>query len=618
MSESESERQPERFFPPIEAGCSQMDRKSESSARANHATRGRVEGMEPQTSVVPDASQLDTKSRPTSVETIRRKGGVMVAHPQYEQADGKVMTVPSTPSATSPLPSPALSLPTGVVPPEASESKAMPCHQSFYIDHTSSDEEPDPESPVLIATSVNFLVPTTRPNLISITPSPFQTSYFDSRSIPRNEVATPISIRRSTKSIRIHGSVKNYSRPRVEKKHKRKTSSLSSTQSFYSTHDMPTSPSTCSQYSMTPSAHSSAMEDPDYAPEVPQKDPTSGQLDRSATIRVRAKRNRKALVHDRTPSHAGDYESFGGYPEQIATGYPEVGTWSRRVVPEGRHVYSRQSDVPPVPPLTPTSIPVASSPSWAGTPTTESTSISPTMHYRDHYQTGTTSDRRRGDDNFPPSHSSHTSVSDVVRVKSLRRRKHIYTSERPNSLRSLPVDTRGNGGADSPCSSSSVNNYSPAYQSFHTPSRKSLPFPYQHIYKPIPALASSSTSSFSDRPASIRSMQINHNNSVTSLAHTNANTSTSNLSIYSSYTESEDPTDTGSRYLPSDTQRITRKKSMKFLRDNGETMVGRVMGKGFMNFNLGSWKKKNPVEASSHRNGSIASTMTSYEQSVVN
>lgn len=598
-----------RLLPPIiDATVAEMGPCNAEKPLQNSFYDAFLEGedTEPQTLTIPDPSNDGKGSRPISVDTIKRNGSPANVSPRAWEKVDEATNAPSTPSTTSPLPSPVLLLPTVFVPPEATESEVMSYHQSFYNDQVSSDDEPDPESPVLIATSVNFLVPTTRPNLISITTSPFH-----SRSCDRDATdGASSSTRRSAKNAR-SSSVKNYSRPRVEKKHRRKASSMSSAHSNYSSHDLS---STSSQYSAMPPASISNTGECFFTPVPPPISPDR-HLDRSATIKgARSKRNRHTFVHDRGPNPTRENKELDFSQHRMTIGYPDVGTWSRNVNMDEKHIYSvttPQSDVPPVPPLTPTSIPIPSTPSQAGTPTMETVSISPEFHRQDLYHARTTPEGSTGTDHstqYP--YSTRDAGPDVVRVKSLRRHKRLYTSDRPQSLRSLRMgNSSHNGEYPSP-----IKTQSPTHQIPNNPTRKSLSFPYQHIYQPIPALASSPM----DRPSSIRSMSINNNQSVTSLTHTN---STSNLSMYSfSYADSEYSGETNVDRSPanasSNKQRISRKKSMKALRETRETMVGRVKGKNFMNFGFGSWGRKN--SAGSNNGGSGMTTpITPYEEGMV-
>ncbi|KAK2763136.1 hypothetical protein FQN54_009772 [Arachnomyces sp. PD_36] len=589
-----------RLLSPIDMNATEMGPCNTQEPLKNDFYGASLSGVEdtgPQFLPAPGPTHEDKGSRPMSVDTVKRNRSSSNTPPRAWKNVDQAATIPSTPSTTSPLPSPALVLPTFFVPPEATESEAMSYHQSFLNDQTSSDEEPESESSILIATSVNLLVPATRPSLIFITPPPFYRSRSYDRDVADEDF---VSSRRSTRNS--HGSRKNHSRPRVEKRHRRKDSSLSPAHSNYSNHDLSIS-SSSSQYSVTPSASIAPAADEEYfTPDPPSKSPGRRKLDRSATIKgARSKRNRHTFVHGPYPSQSEVSNGVDLSQDGMAINYPDVGQWSRDVNTGETHMYSTkdsQSEVPPVPPLTPTSSRNLSSPSWAGTPTTERLPDSPVFQGQEFYHARTTSDRSTATDNSMQStYSTSEAAPDVVRVKSLRRRKRVYTSERPQSLRSLGMGYDGGNCPPSP--------QNPTLPARNNPSRKSLAFPYQHIYQPIPVL-NSSPASPSGRPSSIRSMGINHNASLTSLTHTN---STSNLSMYSlSYADSEDSE-------PSQSKRISRKKSMKALRDTRDTIVYRVANKNFKNFGLGSWKRKSGTGSNS--NSGMTTPIASYDEGMV-
>lgn len=568
------------------------------------------EDTEYQTSLAPSQSDRDNGSRPISVETVKRNSSPAEGSPRGWEQVNETVTTPSTPSTTSPLPSPAIAFPTAFVPSEATEFEAMAYHQSFLNDPTSSDDEPESESPILIATPVNLSVPPTRPNLISITPP------FRSRSYRKDATGGgSVSTQSSTRNVR-SGSVNNYSHPRVEKKHRRKTSSLSSLSSSYSSHDL-SIPSKSFQRSI---AASSWFETTTTEGKVALKpslmSPDRVQIDRNATIKARTKRHRNTFVHGGSPVQTEGNEDMDFFHKRVSVSYPDVGTWSRNVNADEKHIYSSmtpQSDIPPVPPLTPSSIPVLSSPSRAGTPTAEKASISPRFYRQDNPHPETTPERNTtADSNIQSPHSNCDAGSGFVPAKSLRRQKLIYTKDRPQSVRSLRM---GNGD-ENPYPPSSINTHSPTHPILNNPSRKSLPFPYQHIYHQIPGLASPPASPL-DRPPSTHSMSISHDKGLSNLAHTH---STSNLSMYSlSYADSEKSGDYNNsaespRTRPANHPKITRKKSMKYLRETKESMVGRVMGKNMMNFGLGSWKRKNSA-GSSH--SGMSTPTTPHEENMV-
>jgi hypothetical protein len=574
------------------------------------------EYTESQTLPAQDLLHQNKGVRPLSVDTIKKNGSPSASSRAWEKVEA--VTTPSTPGAASPLQPSAVLLETVLVPPEATESEAMSYHQSFFNDQASSDDELDPESPILIATSVNLLVPATKPNLISIKPSPFNSRSYGLDTTKKASVLTW----QSTKNTRID-DVNSHPSLKMEKKQRREASSFSSAHSNYSTRNLSIS-STSSDYSTTPSGSVSLT--PGEARLEPDTSFTSldrKRLDRSATIRgARSKRNRHTFVHNRSPGESEEKRSTDASQEQMTISYPDVGTWSRNVNADEKHIYSTvtsQSEIPPVPPLTPTSIPIPSTPSRTGTPT-EAVLVSPTFNRRDFYHARTTSERSTGTENSIQSLPSVPDASpDIVREKSLRRHKRIYTTNRPQSLRSLRMENCSYN-SDMAYPSPSTNKRGAAHQIPNSPSRKSLSFPYQHLSHPNPGFASSpySPSSRANRPSSIRSMNINHTQSIADLPPT---PSTSNLSMYSfSYADSDDSGDNNgelARGHHSSSKRVARKKSMKSLREAGET-VGRAMGKNFMTFGLGSWKKKNSSESNdSISNSNMATPINPYGESMV-
>ena len=118
-------------------------------------------------------SETDNSSRPQSVNTIKH-GSTSALQPKasyqnddcYEEDDE--MTAPSTPSTTPPSPSPLL-LPQPIFfPSEASDSVRVSIYQSGYCDPLSSEDALDMEGEVMEAKQVMYMIPPTRPNLISI------------------------------------------------------------------------------------------------------------------------------------------------------------------------------------------------------------------------------------------------------------------------------------------------------------------------------------------------------------------------------------------------------------------------------------------------------------------
>ncbi|KAJ9316603.1 hypothetical protein DTO271D3_3110 [Paecilomyces variotii] len=113
------------------------------------------------------------KSRPVSMETVKRSSIATFVPGSFYKDEEEVMS-PATPLTTSPMPSPILRGTAVVVPADAPESEMDLYHQSSNRDSMSSVEDAD--SSLLVATPVMYMIPSTRPSLISIAPSSNRTS----------------------------------------------------------------------------------------------------------------------------------------------------------------------------------------------------------------------------------------------------------------------------------------------------------------------------------------------------------------------------------------------------------------------------------------------------------
>lgn len=221
----------DRAFSPIDCDSSDTGAfDSESSAdeiaheeeRENRSSRNLLSPYLP-------ASGRTTRSRPVSIDTVKRRSDVtFVPDSFYRDDDDDEITSPSTPISNSPPPSSHLLHPTVFVPPEASESEVLSYHQSYYHDPVLSDDEPDIESPLLVATPILYRIPTSRPSLISISP-PSEQSTADEQ-----EQKSSHSRSSSNSSSWSNNSAQNSGQPGSRKGHSKQSSSLSSVPSTYS------------------------------------------------------------------------------------------------------------------------------------------------------------------------------------------------------------------------------------------------------------------------------------------------------------------------------------------------------------------------------------------------
>ncbi|KAL2010680.1 hypothetical protein VTN00DRAFT_6487 [Thermoascus crustaceus] len=223
----------DRAFSPIDCDSSDTGAfDSESSAdeitheeeRENRSSRNLLFPYLP-------AGGRTTRSRPVSIDTVKRRSDVTFVPDSFsrdDDDDDDEITSPSTPISNSPPPSSRLLHPTVFVPPEASESEVLSYHQSYYHDPVLSDDEPDIESPLLVATPILYRIPTSRPSLISISPPSEQSTADD------QEQTSSHSRSSSNSSSWSNNSAQSSGQPGSRKGHSKQNSSLSSVPSTYS------------------------------------------------------------------------------------------------------------------------------------------------------------------------------------------------------------------------------------------------------------------------------------------------------------------------------------------------------------------------------------------------
>lgn len=233
-SEADVESQ-DRAFSPIDCDSSDTgafdvelsaDEISYAGAQTDRETQSHGKFLFP----CPPAGRGASGSRPVSIDTIKRRSDVTFVPGSFyrdDDDDDDEIISPSTPISDSPPPSPHLLHPTVFVPPEASESEVVSYHQSCHHDSVPSDDEPDVESPLLVATPIMYMVPTSRPNLISIRPP-------SDRSTPDKQERKFLHSRSSSKSSWSNNSARSSSGLGTRKGHSKQNSSLSSLPSTYS------------------------------------------------------------------------------------------------------------------------------------------------------------------------------------------------------------------------------------------------------------------------------------------------------------------------------------------------------------------------------------------------
>ncbi|KAL1999420.1 hypothetical protein VTN02DRAFT_4535 [Thermoascus thermophilus] len=225
-------RSQDRAFSPVDCDSSDTGAFDSESSTDEIAHEEERENRRSRNLLFPclPAGGRTTRSRPVSIDTVKRRSDVtFVPDSIYrDDDDDDEITSPSTPISSSPPASSHLLHPTVFVPPEASESEVLSYHQSYYHDPVLSDDEPDIESPLLVATPILYRIPTSRPSLISISP-PSEQSTADEQ-----EQKSSHSRSSSNSSSWSNSSAQSSGQPGSRKGHSKQNSSLTSVPSTYS------------------------------------------------------------------------------------------------------------------------------------------------------------------------------------------------------------------------------------------------------------------------------------------------------------------------------------------------------------------------------------------------